>query len=109
MSVYREGFMMLEAIQNSSSERGLLIRKGDDNWNLAGQVAYTYGERRTQQGIPGSRIVTTYMELINEWGYSDDESNLPQEAKQAKYTQRYRLQYIERSLHEGYLIFSRLS
>lgn len=108
MSAYREGYKLIEAIQQSASHRGLLVRKDDDNWNLAHQVAYTYGRNRTQQGTTGERIVTVYMELFDEWGYSDDESNMSREAKAAKYQQEFRLQYIETGIGCGYLTFSRL-
>ena len=79
MSVYKEGYKGVEAIKNASkriyndaADYGAPTKKGDKLWNLAKQLVADYG-------VEGKRhldhycTVTTQIELLDEWAYSDDE------------------------------------
>lgn len=77
MSVYKEGFYIVELIQKNSKriwpdacDYGALTKKGDELWNCVKQLFEWYGDdekHRKLQKYGTGLTLTREVELIDEW------------------------------------------
>lgn len=90
MSVYKEGFTILDEIQNRSkrifadaADFGVPVKKDDRIWNDAKQLADWYGVEGTRKESRYStgRSVEKKVELIDEWAVSDERMSVSQATK----------------------------
>jgi len=81
MAVYREGYKMVEELMNSQRQiwndappHGIIVSKGDKNWNLASNLVAMYGipeSRKVTKFLTGE-TVTSKVKLVDEWAVSDE-------------------------------------
>lgn len=79
MSVYKEGYKIVETIINRSKQIwddsvdfGVLVNKGDANWNMVNQLVTQYGlpetRKQTNYGLKNElRDLEVVVELMDEW------------------------------------------
>jgi hypothetical protein len=96
MAVYREGYLAVEVIKNSSTriwndacDFGAPCKEGDKIWNAAKQLVewYQIDGTRKQWGIGANKGVSVDVELMDEWAVSDGRKSV----KNA--TERYRVTF----------------
>ena len=80
MSVYKEGYFIVESLQKQSKQIypdacdfGVLVKKGDANWNMAKQLIEWYGVKETRkvEVYSTGKSVDCDVELLDEWAVSD--------------------------------------
>jgi hypothetical protein len=80
MSVYKEGYFIVDAIEKASKQiypdacdYGVLVNKKDKFWNMAKQLADWYGvkETRKHNKYGTGESVSIDIELLDEWAVSD--------------------------------------
>jgi len=80
MSVYKEGYMIVQDIQSKSKQiwddacdYGVLVKKDDQTFNAVKQLTEWYGVKgtRVEQGDTGYKSVNQTIFLMDEWAVSD--------------------------------------
>lgn len=97
MSVYKEGFYIVDEIKKHSCpiypdtcDFGAPVKKNDTMWNMAKQLGDWYGDKKTRKSAKYQTGVSVDIDitLVNEWSVSDKRLNMQQA------TQKYRLSYV---------------
>ena len=116
MSVYKEGYIITEQLQNSAlrifndaCDYGTPVKVGDENWNNVRQLFDFYGEkesRKVQRYATGTTASFDFT-LIDEWAVSDERKTVEQA------TENYRLEFVTCDKgrckgYNGYITITRL-
>jgi hypothetical protein len=87
MAIYREGYHAVQELKSQSiriyddaCDYGVPVKKNDKNWNLAGMLFKTYGDKTTRQqhNYSTGKNVYSFVKLIDEWAVSDERKTLKQ-------------------------------
>lgn len=110
MAVYREGYSIVEKIQRApkqiwgdSADYGVLVKKGDENFNAMKQFVEWYGVEgtRVQSNYSTGTSVAQHVQLMDEWAVSDQRKTV------AEATDMYNAEYVTISdpklLKQGYI------
>ena len=110
MSVYKEGYHIIESIMNQSrqifpdaADFGVPVTENDSNWNDIKQLVEWYGVKETRRidKWNGGSSVVCIVELMDEWAVSDRRKTEDEALERFKVYYTSHSGKIEGKIHSG--------
>ena len=117
MSVYKEGYHIVESIMNQSrqifpdaADFGVPVTENDSNWNDIKQLVEWYGVKETRRidKWNGGSSVECIVELMDEWAVSDRHKTEDEALERFKVYYTSHSGKIEGKIHSGIVMIEAL-